>query len=45
VALIAALSKGGGGNGNGSDNSNQGKGKGLESQDNETALREWISKR
>jgi hypothetical protein len=45
VALIAALSKGGGGNGNGSNNSNQGKGKGLESQDNETALREWISKR
>jgi hypothetical protein len=44
VALIAALSKGGGGNGNGSDNSNQGKGKGLDSQDNETALREWISK-
>jgi len=44
ATLIAALSKGGGGDGKGGDNSNQGKGKGPKSQDNDTALREWISK-
>ena len=44
ATLIAALSKGGGGDGNGGNNSNQGKGKGPESQDNDTALREWVSK-
>ena len=42
--LIATLSKGGGGDGKGGDNSNQGKGKGPESQDNDTALQEWINK-
>jgi hypothetical protein len=47
--LIATLSKGGDGEtkgkeGNGSNNGNQGKGKGPGTQDNDAALREWISK-